>query len=66
MPQIERIATLRGALTVRCYTCGHKVTWSTRQASHKLGGECTVFDARRRLWCSACGEREPSRIIFSS
>jgi transposase len=66
MPQIERIATLRGPLTVRCHTCGHAVTWSTRQASQKLGGECNVFDARRRLWCSACGERDTSKIIFSS
>lgn len=64
MPQIERIALLKEPLNIRCYTCKHQVTWSQREASRKLGGECNVFDARRRLRCGACGETRTSRIEF--
>lgn len=64
MPTIERIGRLKGPLTIRCYTCKHEVTWSAREAARKLGGECMVTDARRRLKCSACGEARTHRIDF--
>ena len=56
MPQIARIGRLQGPLTIRCYTCKHQVVWTPKEAARRLGGECIVTDARRRLRCSACGE----------
>lgn len=66
MPPIERIATLRGPLTIECAVCGHKVVWSEKDAMARLGGECMVTDARRRLFCSACGERSTTAVNFRS
>jgi hypothetical protein len=66
MPTIERIGMLRGPLTIRCHSCGHSVTWPVPEARRRLGGECMVTDARRRLWCSACGERRTRFIDFGS
>lgn len=66
MPQLERIGRLQGPLTLTCITCGHAATWTVREAVAKLGGDCGVFEARRRLRCSACGEREGRRIDFRS
>jgi hypothetical protein len=65
-PQVERIGRLRGPLTITCHTCGHSVTWTVLEACRKLGGECMVTDARRRLWCGACGERRTWCVGFSS
>lgn len=66
MPTIERIGRLRGPLTVSCRTCGHGVVWAVAEAVRRLGGECMTTDARRRLRCSACGERRTYCISFSS
>jgi hypothetical protein len=66
VPTIERIGRLKGPLTVTCHTCGHNTTWSALEAARRLGGECMVTDARRRLRCSACGERRTRCIDFSS
>lgn len=65
MPTIARIGRLKGPLTIRCFTCGHAATWTPAQAARRLGGECMVTDARRRLVCSACGERRTRRIAFA-
>gem|GEM_PF-5903307 len=66
MPSIERIGRLRGPLTITCVTCGHRTTWTPREAVRRLGGECMVTDARRRLRCAACGECRTHCIAFSS
>jgi hypothetical protein len=66
MPTIERIGRLKGPLTISCGSCGHRVTWTAREAACRLGGECMTTDARKRLWCSACGERRTYLIAFSS
>jgi hypothetical protein len=66
MPTIERIGRLKGDLTITCWSCKHRVTWSRQEAAARLGGECMVTDARRRLSCSACGERGRGRVEFSS
>ena len=66
MPTIDRIGRLRGPLTITCWTCKHRVTWSPCEAAARLGGECIVTQARRRLWCSAFGERGRRRVEFSS
>ena len=66
MPTIERIGRLKGDLAIACRTCGHRVVWPPREAARRLGGDCMVTDARRRLWCSACGERRTWCIVFSS
>lgn len=58
MATIERISRLKGPLTIRCYACGHRVTWSVEEASRRLGGECSVYQARQALRCSVCGARK--------
>jgi hypothetical protein len=40
------------------------VTWSVTEAIRRFGGECMVTDARRRLACSACGERRSRCVDF--
>ena len=66
MPQIDRIGRLIRPLVITCRTCGHRVVWTTAQARERLGGDCMVTDARRRLKCSACdGEgRTPGFVDF--
>jgi hypothetical protein len=66
MPTIERIGRLTFPLTIICWTCKREVTWTPKEATKRLGGECMVTDARRRLWCSACGERGRGRVDFKS
>jgi hypothetical protein len=66
MPTIERIGRLKGPLTITCASCRHSVTWAVAKAVSRLGGECMTTDARRRLWCSACGQRRTYCIAFSS
>jgi hypothetical protein len=65
MPTIERIGRLKGPLTITCCACKHQVTWSPQEAARRLGGECMVTDARRRLKCSACGERRSGFVDFA-
>lgn len=57
MPTIARIGRLERPLTIACSTCGHRVVWTVAEARQRLGGDCMVTDARRRLWCSQCGAR---------
>lgn len=66
MSTIERIGRLRVPLTISCASCGHSTTWSLREAVRRPGGECMITDARRRLQCSARGERETRCVVFSS
>lgn len=66
MPQIDRIARLEGPLRITCQTCRHEALWAPPEAARKLGGETHPTDARRRLKCSACGERRTWRIAFSA
>lgn len=58
MPTIARIGRLIRPLTIICNACGHSVTWAPAEARRRLGGDCMVTDARRRLTCSVCGQRE--------
>ena len=64
MTTVARIGLLKGPLTIRCFTCAHQVTWSVAEAIRRFGGECMVTDARRRLACSACGERRSRCVDF--
>ncbi|HEY1926605.1 MAG TPA: hypothetical protein VGG92_04000 [Caulobacteraceae bacterium] len=57
MPTIARIGRLQRPLTLLCSACRHRVTWTAAEARQKLGGDCMVTDARRRLRCSQCGQR---------
>ncbi len=66
MPQIDRIGRLRGPLRITCGTCSRRVVWTPREATRRLGGDCTTTDARRRLRCSVCGERRSYMISFSA
>ncbi len=63
---MEVVGRLRGPLTITCRTCEHSSTWSPKEASRRLGAECTVPSARRKLRCSACGERRSMYFVFSS
>jgi hypothetical protein len=65
MPTIARIGRLERPLTITCCICGHSVTWTAQEARRRLGGDCIVTDARRRLWCSRCGERSTTAVDFS-
>jgi hypothetical protein len=42
------------------------VTWTPTEAVRKLGGECMITDARRRLRCSVCGGGRLKLVDFSS
>lgn len=64
MATIERIGRLQRPLTIRCNMCGHRATWSPREATRRLGGACMVTDARRRLACSRCGARGSRALDF--
>ena len=61
----ERIGRLRGPLTITCTACAHRATWTPKEAVAKLGAECTVFEARERLRCSACGGGRFRSVSFS-
>jgi hypothetical protein len=37
--------------------CTHKARWTAVEACERLGPDCTVIDATRRLRCAACGGR---------
>jgi hypothetical protein len=67
MPQIDRIGRLNKPVVITCTACGHATTWTPAEARARLGGECTVYDARRRLGCSACRRegRIPGDVRFS-
>jgi hypothetical protein len=64
MATIARIGRLKRPLVIRCHACGHGVTWSKEAAVRRLGGVCTVIDARRRLCCSRCGARGSQHVDF--
>ena len=66
MPQIDRIGRLSGPLRITCTACRHHSLWSPAEARRRLGGDCTTTDAKRRLKCSACGERRTYMIVFSA
>lgn len=66
MPQIDRIGRLKGPLRITCNSCGHLAMWSPPHARARLGGDCTTTEAKRRLKCSACGERRTWMIAFSA
>lgn len=66
MATIERIGRLTKPLTITCHGCGHNTTWPPREAARRLGGDCMVTDARRRLRCSACGARGSEFVDFHS
>jgi DNA-directed RNA polymerase subunit RPC12/RpoP len=66
MALIDRIGRLNGPLRITCSACGHQALWHPRDAKAKLGGECTTIAAKRRLKCSACGERRTYMIEFSA
>lgn len=66
MPQIDRIARLKGPLRITCCSCRHEALWQPAQAVARLGGEANPTDAKRRLRCSICGERRTYRIEFSA
>jgi hypothetical protein len=65
MATIARIGRLTKPLTITCRSCGHAVTWRPREASSRLGGDCIVTDARRRLRCSSCGANGSRYVDFS-
>ena len=64
MATIARIGRLKGPLTITCHACGRSVTWAPLAASRRLGGDCTVREARRRLHCAACGARGSQFVDF--
>lgn len=64
MTTVARIGRLAAPLTIRCFTCAHQTTWNVAEAVRRLGGECMVTNARRRLACSMCGERRSRRVDF--
>lgn len=66
MAIIDRIGRLDGPLRITCSTCAHQALWTPREAKARLGAECTTVAAKRRLKCSACGERRTFRIEFSA
>lgn len=66
MAQIDRIGRLDGPLRITCNTCRHQALWQPREAKRQLGGDCTTVEAKRRLRCSACGERRTYMIAFSA
>lgn len=66
MPQIDRIGRLRGPLRVTCTACMNTRVWTPAQALRLFGGECTTVAARRRLVCSACGERRSYMFEFNA
>ena len=66
MATIDRIGRLDGPLRITCGSCGHQALWTPRDAKTRLGGDCTTTAAKRRLKCSACGERRTYMIEFSA
>lgn len=65
MPQIERIGRLTRPLTISCKSCGRQVTWTVAEARRRLGGDCMVTDARRRLRCSVCAGKGSEAVDFA-
>jgi hypothetical protein len=64
MATIARIGRLKRPLTITCHACGHSTTWTAVEAAIRLGAECTVTDARRRLCCSKCRATGSQHVDF--
>jgi hypothetical protein len=66
MAQIDRIGRLDGPLRVTCTGCRNARIWTPAQALRLFGGDCTTTAAKRRLVCSACGERRSYMFEFTA
>lgn len=59
---IHRSLAPSDTLKVQCEPCGHRTTWTYRDAVARCGPDATPSDIRRRLKCKACGAEGRARV----